>query len=224
MLQRYDILSESTIERNYDILIRTINSIFPTRSELLLRMYRDYTYEHVLMAPASSYVHFHNAFVGGYVDHILRVFKFAMEVHRMWKNFGIAIDYTLEELAFVAIHHDLGKLGLPNGGDPIPRYLVNDDDWSKNTKGKMYKTNDQLQFMLVPDMSLFVLQQYNISLSINEVLGIKLHDGLYDYVNKPYYVSYNEDAQLKTKLPHVIHQADLMASKYEYDYLKSISA
>jgi hypothetical protein len=49
------------------------------------------------------------------------------------------------------------------------------------------------------------------------MLGIKLHDGLYDEANKPYYISYLEDRKLKTSLPFVLHQADLLAARVEYE-------
>jgi hypothetical protein len=43
--------------------------------------------------------------------------------------------------------------------------------------------------MLIQDRSLFLLQKNRIEMSEKEFLAIKLHDGLYDDVNKPYYMS-----------------------------------
>jgi hypothetical protein len=48
-----------------------------------------------------------------------------------------------------------------------------------------------------------------------EYLGIKLTDGLYDDSNKQYYIAYNKDNALKTGLPFVMHQADIMAARFE---------
>jgi hypothetical protein len=44
-----------------------------------------------------------------------------------------------------------------------------------------------------------------------------LTDGLYEDANKSYYISYNPDWALKTNIAYVLHQADMMATKIEYD-------
>jgi hypothetical protein len=49
------------------------------------------------------------------------------------------------------------------------------------------------------------------------MLGIKLTDGLYDESNKPYYISRTADSKLKTNLGYVMHQADSMAARIEYE-------
>jgi len=49
------------------------------------------------------------------------------------------------------------------------------------------------------------------------MLGIKLTDGLYDEANKPYYMSRTADSKLKTNLGYVMHQADHMAARIEYE-------
>lgn len=75
--------------------------------------------------------------------------------------------------------------------------------------------------MLIQDRSLFTLQQAGISINEKEYLAIKLHDGLYDDVNKPYYISFNPDSKLKTNLVYILHNADFLASKIEYDTWKA---
>jgi hypothetical protein len=60
-----------------------------------------------------------------------------------------------------------------------------------------------------------ILQSEGIEMSEKEYLAIKLHDGLYEEANKSYYISYSEDYALKTSLPYILHQADLIASKSE---------
>ena len=49
------------------------------------------------------------------------------------------------------------------------------------------------------------------------MLGIKLTDGLYDENNKPYFMSRTADSKLKTNLGYVMHQADCMAARIEYE-------
>ena len=74
--------------------------------------------------------------------------------------------------------------------------------------------------MLIQDRSLFILQKFGIECSINEFIAIKVHDGLYDDTNKPYYISYKPESKFKTNLPLILHQADLAASKIELDTFK----
>ena len=57
-------------------------------------------------------------------------------------------------------------------------------------------------------------------MSENEFLAIKLTDGLYEDANKGYLMSYMDDFQLKTNLPHILHQGDMMASRTEYEEWK----
>ena len=80
-----------------------------------------------------------------------------------------------------------------------------------------YKINPNNPFTLVNDLSIWLLQHYGIEISWNEMLGIKLTDGLYDESNKPYFISRSADAKLKTNLGYVMHQADSMAARIEYE-------
>jgi hypothetical protein len=130
---------------------------------------------------------------------------------------GTIIDFTDEELVFSALNHDLGKIGFKGQ----PNYLPQTDQWRKDKLGEIYTHNSELPFMLIQDRSLFILQKNRIEMSENEFLAIKLHDGLYDDVNKPYYITYNPDSKLRTNLPYILHQADFLASKIEYDRWKN---
>ena len=40
-------------------------------------------------------------------------------------------------------------------------------------------------------------------------------DGLYNEATKKYWISYNEDFQLKTDLPYILHWADNMSTRQE---------
>ena len=54
-------------------------------------------------------------------------------------------------------------------------------------------------------------------MSQNEYIGLRLADGMYEEANKSYYMSYNPDYALKTNIAYIVHQADMMATKIEYD-------
>ena len=209
-------LSAEQIVQNWNDLIKVIEDNFKgERKEKLLAMYTDLE-ERMSMQPASSIDHYHNAFEGGYVDHVLRVIKCAKQVYKLWTEMEADMSgYTYEELIFVALNHDIGKMGFPGEGNEV--YIPNDSEWHRKNLGKEYKINPNNPFTLVNDLSIWLLQHYGIEITWNEMLGIKLTDGLYDESNKPYFMSRTADSKLKTNLGYVMHQADSMAARIEYE-------
>lgn len=208
-------LSNEQIEQNFGTLMGHLNTMFPSRIEPLMAMYKDLELK-VATAPASGNEYYHNSFPGGYLDHILRVLDFSFSIYENWKELGLDVStFEVSELAFVAIHHDLGKLGFP--GDDNDRYIWNESEWHRKNQGKLYDSNPNIPFALVPHLSLYLLQRYGVRLSWNEMLGIMIHDGLYEDENKAYLMSYQHKAKLRSNLPLIVHQADLMASKFEYE-------
>jgi HD superfamily phosphohydrolase YqeK len=180
------------------------------RKDKLLEMYKDVE-ETLATSPASTKVSHHNAFAGGYLDHVIRVTEAALVFEKVWDKFGQNKNYTTEELAFAALNHDLGKLGTNN--EPV--YIPNQSQWHKENQGLMFNYNPAITHMRIAERSLFVLQKYGIQVSENEFLAIRLHDGLYEEANKQYYITYNKDTELRSNIAYILHQADLMSSKIE---------
>ena len=180
------------------------------RKDKLIDFYKNIE-ETLATSPASSKLSHHNCFPGGYLDHVLRVAEAALIIDRVWTKFGQKLDYTNEELVFSALNHDLGKLGT----NDQPFYLPNDSQWHIDKQGAYYKYNTSITHMRIADRSLYYLQQAGISVSENEFLAIKLHDGLYEEANKAYYMPYGQEFQIKTNLVHILHQADLMSARIE---------
>lgn len=206
-------LSAEQIQGNYELFCKNISDyISSPRKEQLLDYYKSVE-DILLLAPASSKEGYHNAFPGGYVDHVNRVVEASIDLYNVWNNYNEITSFTKEELVFAAINHDLGKLGVGN----IPSYLPNESEWHVKNQGAIYKVNSKLPFMLVPDRSIMNLINAGISISENEYLGIKLHDGLYEDANKPYLISFNPESRLRTSLPLILHQADLLASRVEWE-------
>lgn len=197
------------IEKNYDRFMEIIDK--DDRADLLKKMYDVYGHE-LVEAPASTYRHWHNAFVGGYLDHVLRVHDAAIQQAKMFKELGGTIGFTVQELRFAALHHDLGKLGGPNE----PYYVEEDSDWHRNKLGRLYKHNE-IQYMSVTDRALFMLQKFDIKVTQNEFLAIKLSDGLYDRGNESYLKNNMYPYPMRTNLPYIIHMADYMATNVERD-------
>ena len=209
-------LTAEQIVKNWEDLLEVINKNFVgERRQKLLAMHEDME-ERMSTQPASSFDHYHNAFEGGYVDHVLRVIECAKKVYDLWDEMEADMSgYTKEELIFVALNHDIGKMGFPGDGNEI--YQPNDSEWHRKNLGKIYKINPNNPFTLVNDLSIWLLQHYRIEISWNEMLGIKLTDGLYDESNKPYFISRTADSKLKTNLGYIMHQADAMAARIEYE-------
>lgn len=210
-------LSAKQIAKNWNTFRHLINEQFPSRRDNLNRLYDAMEEdERVQMAPASSYEFFHNAFPGGYVEHVLRVHEFALEQYELWFKMGMKVDnFTLEELQFAALHHDLGKLGLPGLGNE--HYIYNDSKWHRDNQGKVFKSNPNIPWMNTADTTFYLLNHFQVPFSLNEMLGIKLTDGMFDEANKPYFSGFNLDSKLRVSLPYILHHADIMAYRFEFE-------
>ena len=207
-------LTAQQIQDNYKDLRTIINNTFSgDRLEKLNKMYDDLE-DRMVIAPASSVEHYHNSKVGGYVEHILHVIKFSQQFKEVWEQAGATIDFTEEELIFAAMHHDLGKCGDELGNE---FYSPNESDWHVKNMGKIYEVNPDIEHMDVTDRSFFLLQQYGIKYSSREFYGIRLADGMYVKANEAYLKTAKPNMMLRTHLPIIIHQADMMATYYERD-------
>ena len=209
-------LTPEQIQENWNKLIKLIDDTFEgDRLENLKTMYT-YFEDRMCVAPASGKEHYHNAHVGGYVEHVLHVVDLAVKIRKMWEIEGATINFTEEEIVFAALHHDLGKVGDMKKDYYVPQ----DSDWHRKNQGSIFKHNGDLQFMTVTDRAIFLLNQFNIKMTENEYIGLRLTDGLYEEANKNYYVSYISDRQLKSNIAYILHQADSMATHIEYDQWK----
>ena len=209
-------LSAEQLLENWNKLIGYIPQYFEgERKEKLTEMYNHFQ-DRMMYAPASGREHYHNAFPGGYIEHILHVIKCSQKVGQLWKDMGAHINWTDEELIFSAMHHDLGKVGSLEGD----YYVPNDSEWHRKNQGKIYNHNGNIHYMNVTDRSFFLLNHFQVPMTEQEFLAIKLTDGLYEEANKGYLMTYMDDFQLKTNLPTILHQGDMMASKLEYEEWK----
>ena len=208
--------TEEQLKENYDKFIGVIKANFKDeRLEKLLNLYNEDNYGLVLMtAPASSKDYFHSAYTGGYLDHVLNVIKASYGAKKYYEIMGCTIDFTDEELIFSAMHHDLGKLGIKEFGE---YYINQDSEWHRKNQGDIFKINPDVPHMTVTDRTFFLLQQYQITCTWKETLGIKLADGLYEEANKEYLRAYNKSSILRTNLPRVLHVADAVSATSERD-------
>jgi len=206
-------LNENELIDNWNVFLGYIKDhISEPRKQQLLNFYTKYE-ERFILLPASHKSQFHNCFPGGYVEHVNRVVVAALKINQLWSGFGAKLSHTVEEVVFSALNHDLGKFGEFEHEAVIP----NPSEWHIKNRGELYAFNTQLDYMTVPDRGLWLLTQLGISVSKNEYLAIKLHDGLYDESNKSYLMNRMPETRLRTSLPHIIHQADLLAAYIEFE-------
>lgn len=204
---------ETQTNANYDRLVSIVKETYgtsnPYRCDKLLALY-EHLKDRLLTAPASSKASYHNAFVGGYLAHILHVHDIAVMMAVVYKKNGGWVEFTKEELVFCALNHDLGKLGTEDG----PYYVPQTSDWHRKTLGQLYQHNSDGQYLTVNDTTFFWLNKFEIHYNTNEMLGIKLADGIYDEANKKYLMNH-EPFAMRSALPYIVHWADHMATVAE---------
>jgi len=207
------VLTAEQVKANYDVLLGGIDKYITGDRKGQFTDFYTKLDDRIALLPASHKKAYHNCFPGGYVDHVVRVITAAFKLHSLWQEMGTKDTYTEEELFVSALNHDLGKIGSIDETSVHP----STDEWRKKNLGEMYTFNTKIEYMTVPDRSLFLLQQAGIQLTTNEWITIKTHDGLYDDANKAYLKSFMPETKPRTSLPFIIHQADLMASRIEFE-------
>jgi hypothetical protein len=205
--------TDQQLEQSYNSFIKILNKYFTgERLEKLLFMYsEDELGGNLMLSPASGNKGFHNAYDGGYIDHIFNVCKNAMKVKELFVSAGGKIDFTDDELIFAALHHDLGKLGIKGE----LHYVANDSKWHIENRGEYYKRNENITFMSITDRTFFTLNHYGITYNEKEYFGIKLTDGMFDEDNEKYYRTYDTSKFLKYTIQYVLHWADYMSTIVE---------
>jgi hypothetical protein len=208
------ILEAKDIQNNWIQFMANIDAhITGNRKHKLVEFYEQYQ-ERIMLMPAAHKKEYHNAFPGGYVEHVNRVVTCALKLYDLWTDMGADMStFTKEELVFSAINHDLGKMGDENEESYVPQT----DNWRKDKLGEDYMFNTKVPFASVPDRGLYMLQAHDIKYSFNEMVAIQTHDGLYDEANKKYLLNYMPEQKPRTSLPFILHQADLMAARIEFE-------
>jgi len=207
-------LTAEQIQGNWvEFLNHIQNSISSPRKEKLLEFYQKYEDRFMLM-PASHKPQYHSCFPGGYIDHVNRVIQCSLLLYSAWRTMGANMDtFSEEELIFAAINHDLGKFGT----EKEEAYIEQTDQWRRDKLGETYEYNNKIEFMSVPDRSLYLLMSNGIIFSKNELLAIKLHDGIYDEANKPYLVNWLPEQKPRSSIVYILHHADMMATRIEFE-------
>lgn len=189
-------LTAEQIENNFT-KYQALCAKLSDRSEGALKLV-DSLNERLALCPASGKKSYHLAEPGGLVKHSLNVLTNLMT---LCKTFGW--DYAKDELIMVALFHDIGKVGTD-----VEDYYVPAEPWRAEKMGEMYTINYDMQFMRVPERSLFMLQKYGVALSLEETLAIRLHDGLSLEENRAYCMK-------EPRLAFVLATADYISTRQE---------
>jgi len=207
-------LTAEQIQDNWKEFIGNIEKFISSpRKEKLIEFYEKYQ-ERIMLMPAAHKKEYHNAFPGGYVEHVNRVVAASLKIYDVWAEFEMdRSTFTIEELVFSALNHDLGKMG----DETHESYVPQTDNWRREKLGEDYMFNNKLPFASVPDRGLFLLQSHGISYTFNEMVAIQTHDGLYDEANNKYLKAFMPEQKPRTSLPFIVHQADLLAARVEFE-------
>jgi len=207
--------TDEQLETNYTKFIEALKKSFDgERLEKLLHMYSmEELGANLMLSPASGNINYHNAYEGGYIDHVMNVARNSLRMMKLYQDAGGYIDFTQEELLFAAFHHDLGKLGSKGK----LHYVINTSDWHVKNQGKLFVSNPELSFLTHTDRTFFLLQEYGIKYNETEYFGIKLTDGLYDEDNEKYYKVFDTTKYLKSNIQYILHWADHMSTCIERD-------
>lgn len=215
-MSELNVLNENQMVANFNRYKKIIEDTFEGERQTNLLKLVEHFEDRLVLAPASGKEHFHLAHYGGLCQHLLHVYDISIDMFELWKKHRAVVNYSIEELTLVALFHDLGKIG-----DLDEEYYVpQDSDWHRANRGEIFKLNEKLVNMPVPDRSLFLLQYFDVKLTPTEWYSIKIHDGLYDEGNKSYLIVWSDERKLKNHLPYLIHHADMMATQIEYEWWK----
>lgn len=211
--------SSAELNERFDDMLQLIQEsfgVFSDRTNSLLLMYHELK-EFIMHAPAASNAFYHNSYVGGYMDHVMNVVTTSQHVVDLYQSLGGTIDFTNEERIFAALHHDLYKIGDGTQSN----YIIETDD-KKVARGAFFRYNDSLSVMTGSDRTLFLLQKYGVTMTENEIIGIKCADGLYDESNKSYFMPRSSTFPKISNIRFIMHWADHMAANIEKDTCKKV--
>lgn len=125
--------------------------------------------EDFIKAPASSFLHLHNCFEGGLIDHLLRVTKHMFLINK--NNFSEKLKVSEASIFRVGLLHGIGKAKL---------YIPETDAWWRKNKGRMYTFNNDLASMDIGERSVYYALSNGIELTDDECSAILNHDKLDD--------------------------------------------
>ncbi len=89
-------LTAEQIQDNWNEFLSYIDKyISEPRKTALKNFYEKYA-ERIMLMPAAHKKEYHNAFPGGYIEHVNRVIQAALRLNEVWNEFGVHQNYTTD--------------------------------------------------------------------------------------------------------------------------------
>lgn len=156
---------EKTI-KNFETYKNICSDIYPARSSKINKMLTTLA-EEIMITPNSTRIDYNGAYPGGMIEHALLTHEI---IHKL--NVAIGGIENKAEMSFVALFHNLGKVGSVHGTEfKAPYYIQKNSDWH-NKQGIMYDINEANTPMSSSLRTLYTLQSFGISISESEYSAI----------------------------------------------------
>lgn len=158
---------------------------------------------------------YHLSKEGGLAEHSLNVYSVMKSLVNALDDFtDKKISY--EQIAIVALLHDLGKMGMYGKPNYVPNY-VRSKTKNKETgeydmvlsTAKPYVTNQELTYEEHEIRSLLIASKF-IEITEEEATAILHHNGLYGKLDS----SFGNANHCKTPLAYLLHVADMYCSRF----------
>lgn len=151
-----------TIQDNWIKFTGLVNKLSDDHSRLHLTSLCEAEKDRLAVAPCSTRLEYHGAYLGGLVQNNLQVVKLMSELNKAYEA-----KLTTDTIITLGLFHNLGKIG----NETQDLYLTQDSDWHRK-RGMMFEFNSDLNRIPVPTRSLFWLNKFGIRLTEEEVYAI----------------------------------------------------
>ena len=99
------------IKNNLDKLKKIVKDNFEGDNLKNIKKLFNHFGERMVEAPASGRPNYHNCFMGGWIDHTLRVIETSLKMREHFVDLGVDVTAEKSDVILAAMFHDLGKLG-----------------------------------------------------------------------------------------------------------------
>ena len=184
-------ISLDKIEKNWNQYSRLCKSLNSQNIDNMIELLEGRLVE----CPASTKLDQYGAYIGGLVEHSLKVAVNMKNLSSLYKA-----NLTDNSILKTGLFHDIGKLGDLNKS----LYIEQDSQWHIDKLGQMYKFNEKLQKMSTSHRTHYLLQYFGIKLTSDEWIAIQIAQGSHFEENRFYVGS-------EPKLALILQQAKTAA-------------
>lgn len=161
------------IENNWETFTQVLGRLNDDNIGLML----DSLGERIAACPSSMKIDQPGCHPGGLVEN-------SLEVTSVMRSLNDSLDYgyQIQSLIKVGLLHDIGKIGNLDK----EYFLPQESEWHREKLGQMFVYNPDLQKMSVTHRTLYILQNFGVSLSEEEWIAIQISSGTHFEENRFY--------------------------------------